>query len=171
MPSIKPVKFSYTATWQITTGTLQNQLFSLNWLYDPMQSYSANQPWGFDELAAFYYKYVIRRASVKVFMINRTSACVKVGMFANNVSSNVSTIEAAMNQNAYALLNKAGNEHNTRLLKRNFNIRSFFGKTANDENFTALCGSDPAQMLYLHLVTAHEDGTTAIDVLYTIEIK
>lgn len=53
----------YSETYTLTTGvagvvgTVQNM--SLNSAYDPNQSGTGHQPYGFDQLAAFYNKYIV----------------------------------------------------------------------------------------------------------------
>lgn len=75
MPSVHRTRLKYVQTVTLNTGTTPSlfgseRSFRLNSIFDPDVAVGGHQPYGFDQMAAFYNKYLVTRALVELTLTN-----------------------------------------------------------------------------------------------------
>lgn len=69
LPSSITTKLKYTDEFTLTpgaAGSVATYLFNLNSLYDPNRTGTGHQPYGFDQLAAWYQRYRVYKCSWRI---------------------------------------------------------------------------------------------------------
>lgn len=107
LPAKKTVTLHYATEVAFTGGvTAQSHVFRLNSVYDPLWAAGGNQPLGFDQWAAFYGRYTVKKATIKAQWApgavgNSNPSYLTIGVSLNTANiTDVSTlIESAMYSN------------------------------------------------------------------------
>lgn len=135
MPRNFFTKFKITAISTRTTGTLTNNTFQANSLYDPFNAWFGTQPMGQDELASFYYRYKVNGCKIKMYVINKsTSQSVRCALYCDNVSGSTTTLDAAMQTTGakWCYQAPAQAQGSTRVLKNYVKVKNRFQPQFND---------------------------------------
>lgn len=89
---IVPMRYTTTISFTSTLGVPAGNLFSGNSVYDPNQTGVGHQAYGFDQLSAYYFNYLVTHSSCSVgpiFPSNTTfpgAGAYRAGLQASNVS-------------------------------------------------------------------------------------
>ncbi len=158
-----------SATTTAQMGT--ENVFRLNSCFDPDLTGGTHQPYGFDQMAALYAKYVVHRVRIRI--IASTIAATKTSAVGIAVQAPTSTqvltamslsdiIEKSMGDVLW--METAGR---VSVFEASFDIARIAGVTqqqlrANIEDYAALISASPGQTPYLRIALANFQDTTQI---------
>ncbi len=159
----------YVQTFAPNTGTIAgyfgtDKSFRLNSLYDPDYSAGGHQPYGFDQMAAFYNKYLVTKALVEITLTEPSADGLVFGLSVRTPSSaygvsGQSLDEVAERQGCMTrFINNSGSQTST--LRFDLPIHEILGISASAyagmrDQYGASMGADPAQTPYLTLAIAN----------------
>lgn len=105
------LKYVETLAFSSALGAVQSNVFRANSLFDPNETGVGHQPMYFDQFAAIYNRYVVRKARMKVTfnVVTETAAtsCFTVGVIGQSNSSidTLPTTNMEDNHSKYAIMN------------------------------------------------------------------
>jgi len=155
---------------QVSAG-ISVYTYRLNSLYDPDETGTGSQPYGFDELMAFFNRYRVEMVDVEIEVSNTgtDSAIVAVAPSIIATDPTAAVDIACMPLGQCALVPNIGdNKHTFRL---HVNVRDFFGQKENiDQDFTGTAVTNPTRVLYMHVAGAQYSGA-AKNLNYIVRIN
>jgi hypothetical protein len=162
---------SYTHTH--TSGAVQTWLFRGNSVFDPDYTYGGHQPVGFDEYAAFYQHYIVRRSRIVVYASSLTASVPQICIVRPVTEIVAATgykeqVEATMS--SYKVvpttsipIQTVENEASTAKL--------FEAQLSSDQDFGALVSADPAKVWFWQIVTQPANGASTATLALTAVIE
>lgn len=162
-----------------TANFASSYKMNLNSLYDPNETGAGHQPMGFDELMNIYEKYTVVGAKITVCYIGDTTVPSVCGLrlVDGNESSIVDKKKAIENgDSSWSYMTTANGGNNRLILKKNVNIKKFFGLASlvGNENYTKTASAEPqpddtcvAELWVAPIAAADSHGRTLVDI--TIE--
>ena len=166
----------YVAYGSISTASLGygEQIFRLNSLFDPDYSGAGAQPLGFDQWAAFYQRYKVLCAHVKVEFAAPTSLAESIVSIIPNLVNTIdnSGVNAMAEPNArYSIFSTNGGWKPT--LELVMPLEKLFGITKEEfgeESYTAATSGSPVNVGYLHVRVDTASGGLSGSVYYLCTI-
>lgn len=149
-----------------TANAISPLIFTLNGLYDPNITLTGHQPRGYDQLMAFYNRYMVIGAKATIEMINTNVYPVEVGysLLSTSVSKTyMSDYMEGATDSQYQTLGGAGSSNDRYKAVINFSPKKYFKKKnlSDDPNMSGTEGVNPSTQAYLHVWTAGQGYTTA----------
>lgn len=141
-------------------------VFCLNGLYDPNITSAGHQPRGFDQLCAFYGKYMVIGARATVELINTNVYPVEVGysiLPTSTAKTYMSDYMEGATDSQYQTLGGAGSTTDRYKAVVKFSPKKYF-KKANLSDDPAMLGSasaNPTMGGFIHIWAAGQGYTTA----------
>jgi hypothetical protein len=148
----------YSDFAQQTATVLSVYTYRLNSLYDPDESGTGAQPYGFDELMALFNYYRVEFANIEVQVCNTGTAPAMVALAPSILNTDPTSVNdvASMPLGQSALIPEEGDNKHT--FRMRVDIRSFLGIKMNiDDNLIGTATSNPTRMLYLHVASEQVD--------------
>jgi len=174
------VKLVYHETYlsgSIATGS-DDRLYDLNSIYDPNRSGTGHQPMGRDQWATMYNRYRVHSAKVEVTFNYMHGSGLQATIIGTNDTASIAPYDAAAEQPMSVSGSNTGYGNRIKL-KKTFNLPRLNGQTKQqyiaDDRFQAQMGSNPSELLCLHIVTAPGDGVStyvysySVKIVYTVE--
>jgi len=167
LPDNYRTKLRYSTYYQLysASGLAIHKVFNANSLFDPDFTGSGHQPRGFDQLAALYGRYRVNSITVKVSIANLTNAGLLLAqIWCDNDSSDPgSTVRYEMNDQAMKASPVGGAGGDVTVLKKTWQLwkvaASSKRKYEDDDRYSAQVTTDPAEGLFVHLVTDSPQNT------------
>lgn len=163
----------YVETFSLTTGAAgiigSVQSMTLNSLYDPNQTGTGHQPYGFDQLSSFYNKFIVHKCRYRL-LCTTIGGTPEIGVCFQVVPTGSSTItgislDAATEKSMCTVfpVGPSGNDR-ARLVQGSVQMHQVFGikKAQYADNLTAYAGSssgNPSQAAYLIIGCGSYSGT------------
>lgn len=176
---------SFCEHQDITTSATKYQfgselLFRLNALFDPDNSSSTHQPYGFDQMAALYDKYIVH--SVRVVVMAQSpaqQANIAIAYSVQPSSSPYTLVGAILQdvaekpQNEIAFLDSVGTPSRTEFTFNMWDIQGTTKKQYLDEIDlnAALVTANPAQMPLFRIAAANIQSASAIAVASLVRVE
>lgn len=162
-------------TERIGTGSTVFPLykFSCNSIYDPNITGTGGQPNGHDELSAFYNRYVVRYAEIKVRFASASAiarACVAV----TNGNYTVTTYDelAQCTRAKQTVLPDVTKDTVGRTVTMRVDLKKLYGRpTLADDRCQADFGSNPTEAAQFVIGLQNMDGTSVISAYLDVDIK
>ncbi len=168
------LRYHQTGSFTCAAGALGSQVFRANSLYDPDYTGTGHQPLGFDQWAAFYRTYVVRRFRWTVQLLNYSAFQSIVGTILDNNATLPTGLdemcEQAMSANTFLFAQnppyippaKFSGEVD---MKQWFNV-----KNDQDEvpRYGALVTADPANVCYFGLYGRDISAAGTVTVYYNV---
>jgi hypothetical protein len=145
------------------------QIFRLSSLFDPDLTGTGHQPYGFDTLAAIYYRYKVNAVRVCIrFSDPSADGVICAGQFqAPSVTQTVTgaDVQTVMERSGVWTKNLNNTGEQVAVLDQYFPMHLLCGVTpmqftANLEDYQALCTTNPARGPFLRLAVAALDGSS-----------
>lgn len=183
MASYMNVKLRSVKEGQLTSsfGILANDYFWLNSLYQPYNSSSTRQPFGFDQYAALYENYIVTAADVKVTLWNSTTtvpvvACVTITDDTFSPASYLMTelIERSMvTKNSYKTITNTTNKVD--VIKRKTGMAKAQGKTEiqymTDLSLNgSAVNASPTNKVVMNIIMSSIDSSSTVGVRWQTDI-
>lgn len=155
----------YADSFTVGTGALGayfEQLMRLNSLFDPDLSFTGHQPRGFDQMAAFYNRYVVWGVDVEIDCLGLTALAPGfVVVFASNdttsASSTASAAELPYSQRVIGSTSFPGKiQLSIPLYELNQVSKQVY---LTDDRYQSLTSTNPSELLILHLGVDSPNGT------------
>lgn len=181
--SITPVaprlrtKLRYSTVYNATTGTVIDQLYRLNSLFDPDESGVGTQPTGFDQLAAMYGRYRVWGVRWHARVSSTLSHGVIVNFVPSNSNTTFATPSAAINSLTLPFCKwiTTSSGQRSESVRGHMNLALLNGKThqqyIDDDTTAALVTTNPTEVLDLHMVIISQDTVTAINADITLVLE
>ncbi len=185
VPSRFITKMKYVSFGSLTSGTAGvvggQYVFRLNSVYDPDQTGAGHQPYGFDQLAALYGKYLVRRVDVTIVFSNPSADGAAPCMSLTPANSGPFgmaglTAEAVAEkpQCRVGLLNNTGSQRIT--WKVSFDIAKIEGLSkiqyeAETGNYGASISANPSLTPYVAVALADVTQTGGLTVQFGVELN
>lgn len=172
----KRVKLKYVQTFNRSLASgISSNLIRGNSPHDPEWSAGGGQPYGYDQWAVFYKKYLCTSSKIRVRFSETSSGTVPMVVVVQpRVTSTVDTDVDLLQQRPYSRVKFASpsgsNVHSItsyQSAKRMFGLK---GLRAEDNTYTALTTANPAQEWYWHVVAFPQDEISNVAGNFTIEI-
>ena len=147
------------------------QILQLNNLFDPDLSGGTHQPYGYDQMAAIYGRYVVHAVTVDLRvlrLVNQLNALVCCAQPANATFITTGNSIAALDEQPNTHLVMMDSQGSTTHIRKRFTIAELEGTTetqlrANLEEYGALVTAAPTRTPYLRLALANLASTTVQD--------
>lgn len=165
LPTRYKVKLLYANYGGSITANADFNQIRLNSCVDPDYSYTGHQPLGFDQLAAFYNRYIVTRCDVSShYVLNGSSNnSVLITLIANNSitdfapSSSMAPMEQPFAKNLFLDLEKRSVRHKASYYPHRITGVSFKTYMA-DDRFQATTTTSPSEAIHLHQVISNVTG-------------
>jgi hypothetical protein len=162
---------SYTHTH--TSGAVQTWLFRGNSVFDPDYTFTGHQPVGFDEYAAFYQHYIVRRSRIVVYVSSLTAAVPQVCVVRPVTEIVAATdykeqVEATMS--SYKVIPTTSIPVQT-IENVASTSKLFEAQLSSDQDFGALVTTNPAKVWYWQIVTEPANGASTTVLALTVVIE
>lgn len=150
----------------IQTSNLADALIMCcNGLYDPNATSVGHQPRGFDQLCAFYGKYIVLGSRITIEMYNTNTFPVQVGYCLTTAPAGktyMSDYMEGMTDVQYQTLGGVGSSGDKYKAVINFSPKKFFKvkNLTDNPNFYGYSLANPTQQAYCHFFTAGQSYTT-----------
>ena len=158
MPVSCETKLAFEHLVAFTTGNgVENQVYCLNGLYDPTlggaSGASLVQPRGFDQLAKFYRRYVVKASKVTMRVHNGSAYAIRANMiFSAGTSPIVSDIHKDAEQPFSRTLMLASTDSGptAKTMTKYMAHRKLYGDPSADaEDYGALVTANPSKQLFV----------------------
>ncbi len=158
-------------------GGIATHVYAANGLYDPDVSGVGTQPYGFDQLIAFYNHYAVLASSIEVFPVSSAAPDHFYGVVLSGSSTLIgTTVSDIMEMDGVVMANAQSHFFAGKTAKARADVRTFYRVTdvpAKD----SLCGdasNNPTDVLYWHVVDAAYSGDPValnyvIKIVYEVE--
>jgi hypothetical protein len=177
-------KFNYASQGSLLTGTVgvagAEQVFRLSSLYDPDFTNAGHQPYGFDQMAALYRKYLVRSVEFEITVVNPSEDAILVAaMIQPSAGSQVLTGNTAdtMVERPNVVTKILNNTGEQRIIIRQpkFALHLLEGVSRDQfENDLSDYGADtatnPNLTPYLRMAIASLKGDASASVQYMVKI-
>lgn len=169
----RTLRYSDYGAFAGTSGAIGTWVFTANGLYDPDVTFSGHQPFGFDQLMAFYTSFTVLSARITCDAI-AVSVPIFLGVTASTSSSAVyasygSYIESGLS--SYRFLDDP--TPGTNRVSTTVDIARFLGKVdlVDDPTLSGTSSSNPSSLVYFHVIaqdvnktsTANAEVNTIVD--------
>lgn len=164
-----------------TAGTFGTEFaYRLNSLFDPYFSLGGHQPFGFDQIATFYNRYMVNAVDIEVIFSDPSTDGVVAGAYLKNFydtsTLSGSTVSAASERptNWVKPLNNTGSQ--VAVFRKHVDLAAMMGltKAQYEGGWFALSGlvtTDPAQSPYLAVAAANYHASSSATVQVQIKIR
>lgn len=146
------MKWFFDATYSLPTETDSNATFRMNDIYLPT-SIATTRAYGFDQYAAFYNRFEVLGAKIRVNFINLSSEAPVQCVLYPSEDTNADGVETAK-QYPYArwcTLGLPDSGTGNRTLRMYGTIRKMEGRRTTDTLYTGATGSSPSSIRYFHV--------------------
>ncbi len=145
-----------------TTGALGTYVFSANGLFDPNITGTGHQPYGFDQMIAYYQKAVVERSKIVVEVI--TSQIGQVGVILSTESNVAATLTSAdtltePGRGQAAICYSTSGP--ARTLEASWDKAALYPE-ADPADFTTVSNSNPTNQDYYTFYVQALDGSTTV---------
>jgi hypothetical protein len=171
VPSRMGCVLRYCEEFKITTGgagIIGYQEMRLNSVFDPNSTGAGHQPLGFDQLAAIYNRYVVKRCKYKVLSfygatVGRiATCCINNSLTPTTISELVERYEADLRY----IGDQTKMVREVELWKFNgVNFETYI----TDDRFSALITTNPSEIM--NLIIAIDANNAAVTVYFTVEME
>lgn len=167
------LKYAEDVTTDGLTGTWR---FNLNSLFDPNQTGTGHQPYGFDQLATLYNKYRVISCGWRITSPSSTANRQVGAIPANEAVSFATFAELKENPRAKYVTQMLGG--NAQMIRGKSYLPSLVGRTKAqymaDDRYQAFTTGSPAELAILNILTANQTGVPVasdVNILleYTVE--
>jgi hypothetical protein len=134
--------------------------YRLNSLYDPDETGTGSQPYGFDELMTLYTYYRVESVDIEVEATNIGGNAALVAVAPSRLATDPTSVQdvAAMPHAKHALLPNIGD--NKILFTFHVNIADLLGLVGNvDDNLIGTASTNPTRMCYMHCASTEYDAS------------
>lgn len=169
MPAVYKTRLRYVQTFSPNTGIIANyfgtdQSMRLNSLHDPDFSLGGHQPYGFDQMAAFYNRYLVTRALVELSITEPSADGLVFGVSIRAPSSLIglsgATVDAVAERQGCItrFLNNSGSQ--TAYMRFDLPMHELLGMSPTAYSgarslYGAAVGADPSLTPYLTFAVAN----------------
>jgi len=145
-----------------TTGALGTYVYSANGLFDPNITGTGHQPYGFDQMIAYYTKAVVERSSIAIEVI--ASQIGQVGVILSSESNVAATLSSAdtltePGRGSAALCYSTSGP--ARTLTASWSKASLYPE-ADPADFTTVANANPTNQDYYTFYVQALDGSTTV---------
>lgn len=146
----------YTDNFSIlnTAGGLSEYSFRANSLYDPNYSGTGHQPFGFDQIAAFYNHYDVLSSTIKITMLcpnGGYTASVVTGVYLSDDTSAYSDWRTYSEAKRGTMKIHPPYFAGASVTKSSYDKKIFFSKSADPGETTALVTTNPTEEVLFHV--------------------
>lgn len=184
IPQSMNVKLKYSYANDFATGVAQIQNFRLNSLYDPDRTNIGGQPMGYDQWSAFYQRYRVNAARVKVTILNgfdstSTTQPLFVALYPNyEISGSAKGVTEVMEQPTvsydFVQNSDGGGSDSVKSLTFYTKLNNYFGVTPRayqaEQLYSAETNADPTNQAVLALQTGGLIGLNTTSYYYVVDI-
>lgn len=145
-------------------GTIKSVAFRANSMHDPEVALGGHQPYGYDQVSAFFYHYTVLGCKLTVTCASNNSIPIilYVGKSAQSII-NATTAEELLEQGGYQyrLLQSQGSGGSKTTITSTMSMKKFFGvkNIAGIEPYRATIGSNPVEAAYFQVGIAPQWGS------------
>lgn len=161
-PTILRTKLRYNRNlYAVPSSTIKNQIFSLNFLFDPDITGGGQQPVYFDQLTAVYNRYRVRSCKYVITLSNFNTP-VRYCVIATNNSTPVDIQAASANPYSKSgVINAMSNGgKSVKTITGYTSIKALLGEDLTDDRDQAVVTASPANVARLSILTESLDGST-----------
>lgn len=176
VPDRMRVKLNYQQriTLSPAAGSLANNVFRLNSLYDPDQTGTGAQPVGFDQLSALYQKYKVYGAKVRAKAVSQgttnPTSMFDFALVPLLEAPTWSNFEDATG-NPYRKWTMSGNSNvRPASLTAYWSIARLFGERLADDDYSAGIAASPTNTALLYVVAQPVDRASSMTIVVDISI-
>lgn len=153
-----------------TTGALGTYVYSANGLFDPNITGTGHQPYGFDQMIAYYSKCVCESSSITVEVIpSAVSLCGVILSSEANVASTLASAELLSEPGRGSAALVYSNSGHARALFASWNKRDLYPE-ADPSDFTTVVNSNPTNQDYYTFYVQSPDlsSTTSANIAVVV---
>lgn len=173
---VRTLNYSENISMASTLGILNEYLFRANSVYDPNYTGIGHQPYMFDQCAAFFNHYDVLSSTIKITVVPTISnpgvAIVSGVYLADDTSAYTdygTFIEAR--RGTYKIIPAAANNTAPVSIKTAFNKKSFYSKSVDQGETTALISANPTEDAFFHIwMQSADKASTSNAVQYNVEL-
>jgi hypothetical protein len=139
--------------------------FRLNSCFDPDVPSAGHQPYGFDQWATLYQKYIVRRCAYDVHWVNAGSEALLVGATCTNSATSLSGADEGHEQsNSQTAVVGISTGKSTARLSGKINLWELEGRTETEymsavTEYAAATNANPTAVARLHVLTESFSGS------------
>jgi hypothetical protein len=171
------LKYCDVQTVSLATVTATTQVYNLNSLFDPDRTGTGHQPYGFDQIKAFYNRYRVLHTRWKlVFSPSSLTYAVSIvpmnGLLAASpvdLATFITAIESPL-----ASTWEQGASGQSKLMMGGVDLQRLAGATTieyrGDDRYEALVTASPAEVIVLQIVLFNPGGST-ISINFSVELE
>lgn len=135
-------------------GTNGTYIFKANDLFDPDQTGTGHQPYGFDQMMDFYQRFTVLSSKIKVtgFSNTVTGPYFLAVRLVSNTSPTTSPEDFLETSGTKYI--PIAQEHGAKSIRHSFSAKSFFGKRflGASPDFSGNTSASPSELAYFHVV-------------------
>jgi hypothetical protein len=161
-------------TPSLTVGIPNDYKFNLNSVYDPDLTSAGHQPYGFDQMAAFYTRYVVRAVQFQLHCIANAGNFVTFTTVPNDsLTSLTSESLAAESPLSMTVVSASASPSEAQILSGKVDLWKLTGQPLDQylsgAQYWGTIAASPSENLVLHCVT-QGDATSASGVSFFIKL-
>jgi len=165
---------TYNQALGAVSGAATSAQFRANSLFDPDVALGGHQPYGYDQLAAMYQKYVVVSSSC-VVTLNIGSLATYSGEFGVNVADTTapSTNRDTLMESQYSTWKNFISTNGPLSVKLNFDAAKYFDvkDLQESDDIIAAVSANPTRQAYFNVWAAPDSGLIANTVYITVAIS
>lgn len=156
----------------LTSGAIcDDNIMSLNSLYDPEYSRTGHQPYGFDQLAALYNRYRVDRVDVDLKVLNTTSLPGNLVLLPSNDGTALGTTAVASEMPFSSVHGYASLGGPVTNIKRSYFPHIINGVTKEkyrtDDAYQSQVSTGPSEVIFLHQLNQMSDLSASAGIRLT----
>lgn len=167
-------KLKYHSRFSVAyvSGVPQDYQFRLNSIFDPDQTSTGHQPYGFDQLSSIYARYRVHKTKFSVEPFVATSpGCLEMTLVCNNSANAIVTLDQA-GESSNSRTIQCNLYQGSKALKGSIGLAYLNGETtaqyAANENTQAAVSANPAEVLNLHICGVVDQS---VQVIYSVTLE
>jgi len=142
-------------------GLSASKVFRANGLYDPYQTGIGHQPRGFDQLMALYANYVVKKATIQVWVRNSSGSSDMLGIKVQS-STTASTNYLDYGESALGVV-KQCHPSETCYASLTVDIPTYTGKSIKDTDLQGTSLANPNSQVYFGVGLSPFDSSNTVD--------
>lgn len=161
----------------ITANLATDYKFNLNSLFDPDLTSTGHQPYGYDQLSAFYGRYVVKSVRYQLKLVVVAGVFGGVSVVPNNTGTSYGSADrnlAAESPLAQTIVGNSGSPNEQQVITGKVDLWKLTGQTLPQylaaAQYWGTTGTSPTETLVLHVVSSG-DATTSSGFVWSIKLE
>lgn len=165
-----------TAAYQAVApaAVSEHYTYKLNSAFDPLGGDGAEQPNGWDQVAAVLYNsYYVSSGMIRARFVNETANAVDCVLWVTAEDAEPASFHAMIERGGaqYKICGKAGDAGNGIILSRRFVSKKILGKKYGTQNMSAAVTADPTDVVYGHISFYSHSQAGAANIIGTLVLE